>query len=120
MKLLVKLGANPRAFDKRGWSALHLFVMEFSDKEKSRGKDVVPVDDVLRYLVRTCGIDPNVKTIDNGVTALHSASEYGLVPVVSALLCNGTDVNSADSCGKSYMFPSLLVQSVPKFHSSKF
>jgi ankyrin repeat protein len=117
MKFLVKLGANPLALGKEGWSALHLFVVEFSAKEKSRGKDVVPVDDIVRYLVRACGIDPNKKTSDGGITALHIASENGLVPVVSALLGNRTDLNSVDSLGKSYRFSSLLVKSVPNVHS---
>jgi hypothetical protein len=105
MKLLVKLGANPRALDKDGWSALHFFVMGFPDEEKSRGKDVVPVDDIVRYLVRTCRIDPNMKVRDSAITALHIAAKDGLVHVACALLRNGADLNSGDAQGKSYWFP---------------
>jgi hypothetical protein len=118
MKLLVKLGANPRALDKEGRSALHYFAKGFPDVEKSRGKDVVPVDDIVRYLVRTCGIDLNVKTRDNRFTALHIAVEYDLVHVACALLRNGADVNSVDWRGKNYGFPAVFVR--PKranFHS---
>jgi hypothetical protein len=71
------------------------------DGDKSPGEDVVPVDDIVRYLVRTCDIDPNRKTREHDFTEQGFAAGHGLAHVAYALLHNGADLYSVDSCCKS-------------------
>jgi ankyrin repeat protein len=86
MKLLVRLGADPRLRDGAGRSALHLFCVAMQSSTLS-------ADEVVRYLVKTCGIDPDWREKETEETALHKAARLGYVDVIRALLRYGASVN---------------------------
>lgn len=85
MKTLVELGADPKAADPKGRTAL---MVGLRRNGISMGK--IDFKGVADYLIDTCGIDPNAKDKD-GMTALMHACVFLSVDELEYLISKGAD-----------------------------
>jgi ankyrin repeat protein len=99
MKTLVHLSADPAFIDGRGQSALHSFVNGFRDPGRSLITDNASYEDIIRYLIEDCHIDPNLVGSATGSTALHDATQDGNIEVVKLLLQLGAFVDPVRHVG---------------------
>jgi ankyrin repeat protein len=93
MKTLVRLGADPGFIDGRGRSALHFFAYGLHCADRRLNTDGASYEDIVRYLVEDCEIDPNLVGGESGSTALHVAAQDGNAEVVKLLLRLGAYVD---------------------------
>jgi ankyrin repeat protein len=90
MKLVERLGANPRHVSKDGRSAVHYFVMGYDMHEVTSVHGRL-CDDAVGYLVDTCGLNPDQEMEQSGLTPLHINR---IASIASALIKHGATVDS--------------------------
>lgn len=97
---LLKLGANPKAADHMGATALHWLSMGQHDgmpqDQKAVGTRRMKVEQQRLKMAEAlvaAGADVNART-NQGIAPLHLAAQSALPEVVSFLLAHGADVNA--------------------------
>jgi ankyrin repeat protein len=100
MKRLVRLGMDYSLLFDDDTSPLHAFASSPFVGEDS-------AEEVVKFLVVTCGVDPNLRESTPGATALHKAAQYGRSHVMHALLSYGSYVDSTDAYGALSVFSML-------------
>jgi ankyrin repeat protein len=100
IKVLVRLGSNPNATTKVGSSALHFLAFGIVDGDIIDPEEVC-WDGIIGYLVKGCGLDPDLKSGRDQATALHIASGIGHAGMVQALLKYGARIDEVDAFGLS-------------------
>jgi Ankyrin repeats (3 copies) len=94
MKLLVRLGANPKRLEQSGRSALHSFTAGFCISKEADVHGRL-AENVVAYLVATCGLNPDQPVYPSGDTPLHTAAVFdGCADVARALIRQGATVDS--------------------------
>lgn len=89
VRVLVEKGANVNAADARGYTALHLAVME---------KRI----ETVRELIKS-GANANAEEYGNKCTPLHLACMMGKVEVVKELVEAGAEIEQEDKFGMTAM-----------------
>jgi hypothetical protein len=86
---LLKEGADVKAADSSGWTALHHSV--YSDQEEELNSDMIKL--LLQY-----GADP-LQEDDEGDVPVHLIASYGESELLKTILKQGIDVNTVDGYG---------------------
>jgi ankyrin repeat protein len=94
MKLVVRLGANPNRLANDGRSALHTCVAGFSASEEADIHGRL-CEDIVEYLVKIRGLNPDQKSDLLGYSPLHKAAiNDRCAEVTRALIKHGATVDS--------------------------
>ncbi len=119
-RMLLEMGADPKALDKRGRSALHhaglggsaecvrLLAAAGADLE-GKGKDgqrpahlaAAEGSAEVLFALADLGADLSAKTEMGGGTPLHVAAENGCVGAIRALAASGADLESRNRAGET-------------------
>jgi ankyrin repeat protein len=94
LKLVVRLGANPNRLANDGRSALHTYVVGFSASKEADVHGRL-CEDIVDYLVKIRGLNPDQKCDPFGYSPLHEAAiNDRCAEVARALIKHGATVDS--------------------------
>lgn len=102
IRLLIAAGADPRAIDRQGQTALFpaLEALDQKSPDETSQRDEDSISRVVTFLLQR-GVDPNKKD-NEGKQLLHEAASKGMKKLCKVLVLWGVeDINPKDNAGKT-------------------